>query len=344
MTWCRWFLPLLSLVLTAAAAPGQGIIVYNPYLSGSSITYNTRFGRSGSLTLSAGTLGFPGYLVPQSRYNYSSSLSIYTVSPSVIVVPRDSFYGPNDDFGRNLPPRRDGGRRELPPAEADPAPMDKPLPGRDAGDFRPLDPDNRKRAEQPIVPEPLQKPFVPPEDKLLPLPGPPQPEANPVAESARLVALGKTAFADQHYGLAAERFNQASQLKLNDALPHFLHAQALLALGKYLDAVDAINSGMVLQPDWPLKRFQPLELYGQHVAAYPEHLRRLEDVLAKHPNDAALLFLSAYQLWFDGRKDEARVLFQRARPGVPDPSIVDRFLQAKPAAPVASGEAPRNWL
>ena len=342
MMWCRWFLPLLSLVLTAANAPGQGIIVYNPYLSGSSVTYSTHVGKHGSLTISAGTLGVPGYgyLVPPPRYSYSSSLNIYTISPPVIVVPRESLYGPDDDYGRTPPSRRDGGRRELPPPEADPAPMDRPLPGRDAGDFRPLDPDNRKRAEQPIQPEPPKKPFVPPEDKLLPLPGPPQPEANPVAESARLVGLGKTAFAEQQYGLAAERFLQASQLKPNDALPHFLHAQALLALGKYLNAVDAINSGMGLQPDWPLKRFQPLELYGQHVAAYPEHLRRLEDTLAKHPNDAALLFLSAYQLWFDGRKDEARVLFQRARPGVPDPSIVDRFLQAKPAAPVASGEAP----
>jgi tetratricopeptide (TPR) repeat protein len=191
----------------------------------------------------------------------------------------------------------------------------------------------------------MKKPVPPQDDKLPPLPRPQQPEDNPIAESARLVGLGKAAFADQLYGLAAERFLQASKLTPNDPMPQFLAAQSLVAQGKYLEAIDAITAGLKLQPDWPSKRFQPLELYGQHVADYPDNLRRLEDTLTKHPNDAALLFLSAYQLWFDGRKDEARVRFQRARPGVPDPTIVDRFLQAKPAAPpVAAGGAPRNWL
>ena len=275
-------------------------------------------------------------------YSSYSSLNIITYSPApIIVLPRESLYGPDDDYlTRRDRPRRDPDRA----AEAVP---DRPLPGRDAGDFRPLDPDNRKRAERPLPAdqEPMKKPLPPPDEKLPPLPRPPLPEDNPIAESARLVGIGKAAFADQQYGLAAERFLQASKLAPNDAMTHFLHAEALLALGKYLDAVDAITAGLKVQPDWPLKRFQPLELYGQHVADYPEHLRRLEDTLTKHPNDAALLFLSAYQLWFDGRKDDARARFLRARPGVPDPTIVDRFLQAKPAAPpVAAGAAPRNWL
>ncbi len=91
---------------------------------------------------------------------------------------------------------------------------------------------------------------------------------------------------------------------------------------------------MTLQPDWPAVRFQPLELYGANVADYPDHLRRLEDTLRRFPDDPVLLFLYAYELWFDGRKDEARTLFLRARPGAADPGLIDRFLRALPPAPV----------
>ena len=125
----------------------------------------------------------------------------------------------------------------------------------------------------------------------------------------------------------------AAALRPREALPHFLLAQTLLALGKYHEARDAIHAGMALRPDWPNARFQPLELYGPHVADYPDHLATLEATLHRHPNDPVLLFLYAYQLWFDGRKDEARVLFLRARPRAADRGIIDRFLRTPPAAP-----------
>jgi hypothetical protein len=336
----RWYMPLLSLALTATAAPAQGIVVYNPYFSNTSVTYTTRVGKHSTLSITTSTptlhgYGF-GFFGPVPRYSYSSSVNIIVYSPQTIVLPRDPLYGADIDIAPDAQHRRQPDRD--PDAMADPA-----MPGRDVGDFRPLEPNNRRRAEQPLPPpEPVPPPV--PNVNVPPLPRPPEPEANPVAESTRLIGIGKAAFAEQEYGRAAERFLQASKLAPNEAMPHFLRAQALLAMGKYLEAVDAVNAGLALQPEWPLKRFQPLELYGQHVAAYPEDLRRLEDTLAKHPNDAALMFLYAYQLWFDGRKDEARVLFQRARPGVPDAAMVDRFLMAKPPAPVASGQAPRNWL
>jgi hypothetical protein len=46
-----------------------------------------------------------------------------------------------------------------------------------------------------------------------------------------------------------------------------------------------------------------------------------------------LLFLSAYHLWFDGRKEEAGPLFRRAMRGAADPGVIERFLRALPAAP-----------
>jgi tetratricopeptide (TPR) repeat protein len=135
------------------------------------------------------------------------------------------------------------------------------------------------------------------------------------------------------YGRAAERFRRAADAAPQEALPRLLLAQALLALAKYADAVDALYAGLALEPDWPAATFRPLELYGPNVADYPEHLRRLEDTLARHPDDSLLLFLSGYELWFDGRKDEARLLFRRALPGSARPAVIERFLGAVPGAP-----------
>src|SRR5436190_311939 len=97
-----------------------------------------------------------------------------------------------------------------------------PLPGREAGRFRPLEPDNRERAQQPLKPD--QPPDRPPPNQPLPkdppqpgprLPRPPLPDPDPRIESARQVALGKEAFRNGEYGRAAERFRHAADLALN---------------------------------------------------------------------------------------------------------------------------------
>jgi Flp pilus assembly protein TadD len=73
-----------------------------------------------------------------------------------------------------------------------------------------------------------------------------------------------------------------------------------------------------------------LELYGAAVGEYAEHLERLRQTLRKHPDDPVLLFLLGYQLWFDGRKEEARPLFRRALPRAADRAAIERFLRALP--------------
>jgi tetratricopeptide (TPR) repeat protein len=226
---------------------------------------------------------------------------------------------------------------------------DPPLPGgAPAGGFRPVRPEDRARAAKPVPPEPPPEQPKPPDkpkppedvkpprkpDQAPELPRPPRPEAEPRAENARLVALGRAAFASLEYGRAAQRFRQATQEAPREPLAHFLLAQALVALGKYREAVDAIHAGMELRPDWPAAHFPPLELYGANVADWPAHLRRLEDTLKRHPDDPVLLFLYGYELWFDGRREEAEGLFRRARPGAADPSVIDRFLRALPPAQV----------
>jgi len=216
-------------------------------------------------------------------------------------------------------------------------PEEKPRPG----GFRPVRPEERGRPVPPVppAPKPPEAPPAKPPAKEKPpeeapeLPRPPRPEADPRAESARLNALGKAAFAAGEYGRAAQRFRQAAHVNPNDARADFLLAQAEVALGKYDEAVEAIQAGMRLEPDWPTAKFRPVTLYEDNVSDLPEHLQALEDALARHPDDSVLLFLYAYQLWFDGRQEEARPLFRRAAAVAPDKSFSERFLLARPDQP-----------
>ena len=166
------------------------------------------------------------------------------------------------------------------------------------------------------------------------LPRPPLPAEDPRAENVRQLTAGKEAFKTHEFGRAAERFRLAIQAAPKEPLAHFLLAQAQFALGKYHEALEAIQGGLRLNADWPTAVFAPKELYGLQAAEFLAHLEQLRAALERHPGDAVLLFLYAYQLWFDGRKDEARPLFQKAAALMPDKSAAELFLKARPGMPV----------
>jgi hypothetical protein len=192
----------------------------------------------------------------------------------------------------------------------------------------------RKRIAPPAdVPPPAKKPAAPEIKK--PAPRPPQ-DIRPGEEYKRLLEIGQDAFQRQLYGVAAQRFAQAATFDATQARPHFLVSQAKFALGRYAEAVRAIEQGMRLQRDWPLAKFQPhIELY-QGNDDYVGHLKRLEDALAAEPKNADYLFLVAHQLWFAGFRERAVELFRRARPLAAEPAFIDTFLRAAPAAKVAA--------
>ncbi len=341
MTGVRWVAALLGLVLAASDLPAQGVFIAYPapyygYPVGGPVF---SFGRGhGRLSLS---LGGPY------GYSYRSTQVTVVVTP-VVVVPFDAP-DPDDrtlqmlraslqnDLPTPQPPvggeqHYGGFRRVEPPPNRRPQPPELLKPPLPAPEAAPVPP--------PPVPPPAQPPAKPPAPPAPPpgplpeLPMPPAPLHDPDAEYARLLKLGRDAFANLEYGRAADRFRQAAAVAPNRATPWFFLAQTLFAQGKYHDAVDAIHAGMVLQPDWPSAPFQPLDLYGPHPADYADQLTALRDALDRRPGDPDLLFLDAYALWFDGRKDEARPLFQKALPGAVDPGMVLRFLRAA-AGPAA---------
>jgi predicted Zn-dependent protease len=153
--------------------------------------------------------------------------------------------------------------------------------------------------------------------------------SDPKTAGAQFIDLANEAFKARQYSRAERSFRRATEELPGDARAYFLLAQARFALAKYAEAVAAIQAGMRLQPDWPEARFHPRDSYGATPNDFSEHLHRLADALARYPDDPILTFLYAYELWFDNRKDEARMLFQRAKALAADPSFSERFLQTK---------------
>jgi hypothetical protein len=325
----HWALVLLGLIITATTARAQGIFIYNPPpydygIGGASITL-TRHKHHGGLSLTFGYAGVPAISLGQLYFPYTPPLlfpplygpvvnqqiTVVNYRPAPAVLPAPLFV--NDDLTRAIMPRPDEPVFPLNP---------RPLPDR----TKPKKPE----PEAAPAPRPEPPPPKPPPPKPPVMREPPQLE--PRSENARLIELGKEAFAETAYGLAAQRFHQAATVLPADPTAQFLLAQALLALGKYQDAMDAVNAGMVLEPNWPTFNFRPLDLYGAHVALYPEHLQRLADVAERFPNDPAVLFMSGYALWFDGRKDEAPDFFHKAQKAGADPNVIDNFLRSLPPA------------
>jgi hypothetical protein len=360
MRYAHGLVALLAVLFVVGAADAQGFLVLSPYgppaplgrvgtfgggvvLGGRHHHGRLEFLLGGSVTrYYGGYFGGYGYPYPFGYGQANTFVSI--IAPpapppptQIVVVQAPPPPQPEPEVFVEIGPRP-----MPPPAE------DRPLPGEQAGRFRPIPPGDRERAQKPAPPAEEPRPprpaERPPADEPRPrrpgerpppeLPPPPQPEADPRAEHARLIRLGKELFARGEYGWAAHRFRQAVALGPGDADGQFLLAQALFAQGRYTEAVDAIHAGMRLRPDWPTAPFRPIDLYGE-AADYTDHLRNLEDALTASPNDPVLLFLTAYQLWFDGREEDAVKLFQRAARVAADRSFSDRFLRA--ARPAGNG-------
>jgi hypothetical protein len=241
----------------------------------------------------------------------SPRVTVNVVTPTIVLGnPRQDVAGEDLDVVR--PSKR------FPPKEA----REPDMPGKDVSVPR-----------KPVRPDDVQPPPPPPpepEKVKPPPPKPPPPSDDPQEENARLVALGLKAFTEEEYGRAAQRFRQATRADPNAPRAYFLLAQAEFALGKYRDAVNAIEEGMRRQPNWPrVEDFHPRkDLYKGNDELFDAHLKRLQDVRAKQPDEPTFLFLHAYQLWFDDNRVKALPLFRRARALAPNPVFIDAFLRA----------------
>jgi hypothetical protein len=272
-----------------------------------------------------------------------ASAPVGRVTAYYYIAPASPYQAAGTAAGQQL--TRNPGRVPPPrPADAEaPVVTDTIAPGTPASVFRPIRPEARGGSGIPTVFEPAgpAKPKIPSKfdrDNAPPLP-PPLPGAPPIpaepkTASDRQIESGREAFKAGQYSRAERCFRRAAESFPEDRQVYFLLAQARFALGKYAEAVAAIYVGMQLQPNWPNVPYRSRDLYGTKTGDLTDQLRRLAETSAKNGDDPFLAFLYAYQLWFDNRREEARLLFQRAKTLTSDPSFIDRFLQANPGSSV----------
>lgn len=128
----------------------------------------------------------------------------------------------------------------------------------------------------------------------------------------RFVGFGDAHFANENYVEANARYRKAAAAAPQLAEPYFRQGYALMAMGRYDLAVQAIRRGMEREADWPTSGFQNAELYGDNPQVEVAHLDALAAASEKDPHNADLLFLVGVMLHFHGSPERARPFFERA--------------------------------
>ncbi|MDB5308978.1 MAG: tetratricopeptide repeat protein [Gemmataceae bacterium] len=328
----RWAVAMVVFVLAGAPAARAQLIyapVYGPGFGGG-FAYRNGF-----------SFGGPGFRT----YGFSHGFYAAPVVPYWIPIA-----GPGWGPGYGNPFFLSPPAGLAPPVEATPPPIGlgnpDPNPGPaapaapsrpPAGDYIVISP-RKASAEGTITPK-IDRVAPPPDRSRPPVPridpfGPQpvlgktdKPEADPVAEAARLVKQARDAFAAGEYGQAVEHLDRAIGAKPGDSFPYFLRAQGQFAAGQYAEAVASIREGMKLAPGWPASGFKPKDLYGDKPERFDAQLAALRKALAANPAEPALQFLLGYELWFSGDRPAAVALFRDAAKQLSDTAIVDRFLR-----------------
>lgn len=154
------------------------------------------------------------------------------------------------------------------------------------------------------------------------------PEAR--ARAARHLELGDRSFHKQEYARAMGRYRKAIKAAPDRAEARFRLAQAYFATGKFSQAIEALTRGLLLDPSWPEGDFDIKQFYDGNELSRLAHLERLAEAVRDDMDNADLLFLLGYQLYFSGEPDRALPFFERAWDLGEHPDLVLPFLQATP--------------
>jgi hypothetical protein len=139
-----------------------------------------------------------------------------------------------------------------------------------------------------------------------------RPDPDPRKEAQRLVQQGRAAFAAGEYGRAARLFAGAAEKDPDLPFPRYWQAQAEIAAGRYAEAFAALRLGLQRHPQAGA-HFDPKEPYGSQPRKYADHLAALRRAVADQPQEPALTYLLAWQLWLAGEKAEARRWWERSQ-------------------------------
>lgn len=191
----------------------------------------------------------------------------------------------------------------------------------------PMNPNMMQNAQQQMPQQPQQPANGQAKKEDKPKPERPRDNLDQKAAMHKELQVGNQALAAGQNTVALRHYEAAGQAQPLEPLPLFHQAQAQIALGQYAKAATLVQRGLKWQPAWPQADFSARAFYGDRGTAYDQHLAALAGAIERSPNDDSLLFLMGYELWFDGKKDQAKVLFKRAASLTLDTAAIDRFLK-----------------
>lgn len=151
--------------------------------------------------------------------------------------------------------------------------------------------------------------------------------ATATARARRFVEFGDERFGAQEFSLALQRYKKAARAAPDMADAYFRQAIALVALGRYVEAAEAVKRGIGLQPGWPAGEFHLDDVYGDNRLAKTDHLERLAEAAWQAPDRSDLILLVGVELLCDGQPARAQVFFQRAADLGEDAGVVAGFLE-----------------
>jgi len=135
---------------------------------------------------------------------------------------------------------------------------------------------------------------------LEPLTRRPTSNADTRARAARYVAQGDRLFGEQQTYLALMQYRQATKAAGDVADSYFRQGFALLALGKYDEAVDIFKSGLAIDKNYFADDFRLDDVYQDNLIAKNAHIDALAKATLSDADNADLMFLVGAFLHFDG--------------------------------------------
>ncbi|HZZ72653.1 MAG TPA: tetratricopeptide repeat protein [Pirellulales bacterium] len=128
----------------------------------------------------------------------------------------------------------------------------------------------------------------------------------------------RAVFSQGDYRQALDLADKALKQMPGDALLHEFRGLCLFALGDYQQAAATLNAVLAVGPGWD---WTTLSSMYPSTDLYTAQLRKLEDYVSAHPNDAASRFVLAYEYMTMGYSDPAAAQFAKVAQLVPNDGV-----------------------
>ncbi len=157
---------------------------------------------------------------------------------------------------------------------------------------------------------------------------------------AEAMSDGVAAFRNAEYSQAVRHFIRAAKLNQGDPASRIHAAHAMVAIGRYQEALPALRRAFQLQPKIAYLALDIRRDYGPK-ADFDAHLKALADAAREAEDDPALWLLLGYYQFFSGRESQALASLTKADELAAGDFMTDALLDAARMVAPASKPPPK---